>query len=1495
MRKVKLFVFFTLLCLALASFVGAYTATIYDEDGTTLLKTVSFEKGVSTSIDGIAKSDTETKYFLGFKTADGKQLHNYNIHTDYEGDLTLTAACLTREEPVPGKEFIENGDFDEDYIPFMISNGTATIVTESDGNRVLEYSRGSSYASIQHYMKWEKGRKYRISYKFKLPSAVKNTINLRYFESEQELNSNAVADNGGSAKVGKANEWVSHSADITVADTCISSYKRDALSLYSEPQTGLAGGDTFGVVYYDDISVIPFYKITYDPNGGTLSSGSVTYFLGGDTYTVDNTVIPVRAEHIFLGWGLSANATTNVSEVTLNNQDITLYARWTEASNQPMFSYNFSNNVKGIADGTMSFVAKDDAEGSDSVTLYYADDDGILQNYTPLKTIALNDGVATFGVNGSRAFPEEATQIHAVFKAGDETKYTYVYDIPEEKRIMSTEEPILRFWSLSDAHNASTGEYVLNGRSVSYNRTNALNDVFASYDAGNCDLVIFNGDSVNHSTESMFEKLGEFAKTFNDKNIPMFFNNGNHEFHVVNGSSEAPDLENGKEELFLEKLNDQVAYLKGKGYDIDKNDDDWYYSTTINGIKFIFCSTPFPNYEKGDVEYAIKDEQLLWLEEQLFDAEKSNTPVFVLSHVGMGKYIPGTSDSDGLSNVDELEAVLNRHANLFFGTAHTHTNIYADVHTVHAGNQKTQYTHYNEGSISFTFNKEYYEDGATRTYESHYCVGYYIEVYADRVVFKGRLFEDEDEGGCKYISHAQYTVMMPGADKTLPTLSISGNLTDGSTLTPVLSSGSSNISSYEWYIEGKKVSTSSTYTLKLSEENVGKKIACRVNFADGTFVSALTDEVDSAKVSFDFNGGEGKKMADQNVVPGKNFTPNTPATLPTKAGHYFAGWSVNKNATEPDDTFTATGSTLKLYAVWKEGYTVTYDLNGGTGSVPASQVAPKGEFAPNYGKPFPTKQGYYFMGWAETEDADRAAKSVNITGEKTLYAVWSAKPQWYFENLAGFVPNAYITEYKIEDGVLYYSTKNATGADMYFEFKDQKASFTAEDYPYLRIKSSAFDASGNAKRLYDSLYFATESESYSYARTRIPIGSATKMATVDGMDIIEIRIPDFVSDGAAGYTGQITKLRYDAFQSLGAYGYTDYLVFSGKRGVYKAEVTVGDFGDNTVTLSADTVNCTATVAWSEVAGGEKVSVTLVPSSGYEFTTEEDVLALTTINGQKPDTAKVLSDGSAVITLTRSVTTAKIPVKNGDTVYVYENGAISSTSKITADGTYNVYLDAEKKQYVVVNGGNTTQKYYELDDTADGNFNEITALADGVLGNDSVSVRTADPSGIRFFASVSNELKGESLNVVEYGFILTAESAYNKLDKDYTLDMALVNSGKAKKGVAYSKNENVDKYLAKDDERTSLAGVLYGIPKTDAGVKTIIASRPYYAIENSDNTLSYVYGEVTKSSLYSVAKKIYGTEGYESAWDYAKSVIDLIENDELPDELEIVVDVGRLYE
>ncbi|XFA98876.1 InlB B-repeat-containing protein [Candidatus Izemoplasma sp. B36] len=113
----------------------------------------------------------------------------------------------------------------------------------------------------------------------------------------------------------------------------------------------------------------------------------------------------------------------------------------------------------------------------------------------------------------------------------------------------------------------------------------------------------------------------------------------------------------------------------------------------------------------------------------------------------------------------------------------------------------------------------------------------------------------------------------------------------------------------------------------------------------------------------------------------------TAPTDPTRTGYTFDGWYSDIALTTPYTFSTMPAQNITLYAAWLiQGYTITFDSNGGTAVSPI--VAPEGQAitAP----PDPTKTGFFFAGWY-TDNGTFTNEYTFITmppANLTLYARW---------------------------------------------------------------------------------------------------------------------------------------------------------------------------------------------------------------------------------------------------------------------------------------------------------------------------------------------------------------------------------------------------------------------------------------------------------------------------------------------------------------------------
>ena len=142
--------------------------------------------------------------------------------------------------------------------------------------------------------------------------------------------------------------------------------------------------------------------------------------------------------------------------------------------------------------------------------------------------------------------------------------------------------------------------------------------------------------------------------------------------------------------------------------------------------------------------------------------------------------------------------------------------------------------------------------------------------------------------------------------------------------------------------------------------------------------------------------------------------------IPSKSGYTFSGWSTSISGPveySPGDLFTCDNGTL--YAIMVKNvvtmtYTVTYDLDGGSGAVESQSVTvSEGTTAKvTLRDTIPTKSGYDFLGWSDVKGSDQAlytAGEANVILKSlntVLYAVWSMQPVTYILTYNGNASDA---------------------------------------------------------------------------------------------------------------------------------------------------------------------------------------------------------------------------------------------------------------------------------------------------------------------------------------------------------------------------------------------------------------------------------------------------------------------------------------------------------
>lgn len=152
-----------------------------------------------------------------------------------------------------------------------------------------------------------------------------------------------------------------------------------------------------------------------------------------------------------------------------------------------------------------------------------------------------------------------------------------------------------------------------------------------------------------------------------------------------------------------------------------------------------------------------------------------------------------------------------------------------------------------------------------------------------------------------------------------------------------------------------------------------------------------------------------------------------------------------------------------------------------------------------------------------------------------------------------------------------------------------------------------------------------------------------------------------------------------------------------------------------------------------------------------------------------------------------------------------------------------------------------------------------------------TIRTKNPAGLRFIASVADDVAKD--DSVEYGFIVTRKALLDaaKIDEaDFTHNSAV----KKTSGISHDKTTHLT--FRNADNNTFFAAALVGIKA--ANYKDTLLVRPYF--KSADGI--YYYGVPMSASIYDVAKTMSESAEFASYTDEMKAVVNAILNgSELP--------------
>ncbi len=279
------------------------------------------------------------------------------------------------------------------------------------------------------------------------------------------------------------------------------------------------------------------------------------------------------------------------------------------------------------------------------------------------------------------------------------------YDVPFE---LSKDSPIefidndnvkLTFANIADTH-------LIDNESATINLGNFFKDI--SNAKGKFDAVLIAGDL------SEYGKIAEYNRFFNvfdlyKNKFKLFITMGNHDVRFLFPRNQ---------KIIMDKVNEYLGInTNGKSY----------YSYDVNGYTFIVIGTEKRVLEKAHITQA----QIDFLDKELARATKDGKPAFVMCHQAFG-FTHGLPEvwktGDMGEQNDDVRAVMEKYKNVFFINGHLHGGIFEK--TLEILNKDN-----NVISLSIPcYRKE-------NNFGIRDCgVGYYCEVYENKVLFTARNF-----------------------------------------------------------------------------------------------------------------------------------------------------------------------------------------------------------------------------------------------------------------------------------------------------------------------------------------------------------------------------------------------------------------------------------------------------------------------------------------------------------------------------------------------------------------------------------------------------------------------------------------------------------------------------------------------------------------------------------------------------------------------------------
>ena len=385
-------------------------------------------------------------------------------------------------------------------------------------------------------------------------------------------------------------------------------------------------------------------------------------------------------------------------------------------------SFQFINTAMGYGSGTVSMQMPADSNAT-SFALYWGDATGTpLPAHTPFLSGAITSASTSLSTTEAPSIPQGAKTIllYTYSEQFGQSPAPYKieigsYTLPETGKLLC------EFVVVSDLHIGS-------GKTAEKNTLAMLSDVKRT--SPNALGIIVVGDAVEAAEQDFYVQLEKLHAQM--QGAPkLYLGVGDRSY--LTRDTYAYDAARYAQNLQL--------FLKYAGHPTNQTLDKPYYSYMLGDALMVFIGAD--SYQNGNAVYS--QAQLDWLDKVLDDAD-AYEPIFLFMHEPFPNTASGSLSAQGYGNVhnpDQLKAVLKKYENVYLFNGHTQWSLEAE---------RTM-SYLNSGSCIFNTAgvAHLWDDKDGAGYEVAGNQGYYVTVYEDAVLIRGRNFSTGE-----WISNAIY-------------------------------------------------------------------------------------------------------------------------------------------------------------------------------------------------------------------------------------------------------------------------------------------------------------------------------------------------------------------------------------------------------------------------------------------------------------------------------------------------------------------------------------------------------------------------------------------------------------------------------------------------------------------------------------------------------------------------------------------------------------------